>query len=794
MLIDAKIRSEVELAEKEPKAYVARFGKRLAARGITKPVKGLAAVALVDALAAKGRCFEVDWKEAPSEIAGLVRALEGVPIDDDEETEQFLHDAGATLSAKGLTLCAIDIGSDSYPLVVAEPADLRELKKLAKLTVFGGRAKKPAKAKKASATPTFDVAACAREIEEKLAKGSAFGLDRDALDAARTLIALRAPLREIEAWLSRAVDLRIAWYASHPWRMRGHPFEADALELFGAAALVGRGKDLVDVYRHVDADEEHPVARARYLANFVLASFRGERVPRDEAGRADLEKRGGTLAYIPPMLAGKRGALAKWLSADWKRGATHRKATGQTSFVATAMCARDGVEALPAPLEAFVSRELARASAARKVTQTEVRSAPVPPLTRWSDAGRVRDPAQTRAAYRALAERTRDWIVRSEEHVRAGGSEAFLLGLPEAYVEIATAAWSAGESAEASMPFLHAAAEVLDRAPRKVDDETAAAIALVRGGTSKLADPSAFLAETWRKEVRARRQRIFSRPYAGSVSMQATLAARSTAWTPPAELAEYIFGVEPARSVGSVPALVGPVRDPSMSPEHYEAVASRVASVLDELASGAAFDARAVALAIYSGGGPIDAVRAWLGKATDIVMAQHARAKPKQAFWGTHMLENLAAAVLVGRGREMATAYLSRDLDTVPKAAKALAMFAIDVLGGLPLRVDEAQARKGVARHSELKHLPPLLTAAAARDVVGLGKALVAYLKEYERYHGTHAWTDERTRSGSMYAGWFNLLSGACIALCGARPELPASVSRYVPWDLVVAADAAALR
>lgn len=120
----------------DPGAYVLEHADRLDDRGIDEPFPGLAWIALVDALADHGLLAEVDWKEAPDEIAGQLRALRSAPPADElwtslAESElptyEFLESAGERLLGTGTALAVLDIESDCYPLVLLPAARAGDL-------------------------------------------------------------------------------------------------------------------------------------------------------------------------------------------------------------------------------------------------------------------------------------------------------------------------------------------------------------------------------------------------------------------------------------------------------------------------------------------------------------------------------------------------------------------------------------------------------------------------------------------------------------------------------------------
>ena len=122
--------AEVELADRDGKAYVAKFASRLAERRVMKPTKQLPWIALVDALLAERLAVELDHRTFPEDVIDALDELRSVPksrsrwawardVDDGTSTADFL--AAAVHHAK-LPLAQIDLGSDSIIVVATKDA------------------------------------------------------------------------------------------------------------------------------------------------------------------------------------------------------------------------------------------------------------------------------------------------------------------------------------------------------------------------------------------------------------------------------------------------------------------------------------------------------------------------------------------------------------------------------------------------------------------------------------------------------------------------------------------------
>jgi hypothetical protein len=138
---------EVKLAVADPQAYVRRFARRLALRGVKKPLAELPWIALVDGLSARGRLEEIDWREEPDAIMEAVDELLGddaldwdwVEEEELEEapTEEFLRRVGDHLYKSGIALAFLDIGADCYPLTAIDRKELKSVQRLAEGSGYG---------------------------------------------------------------------------------------------------------------------------------------------------------------------------------------------------------------------------------------------------------------------------------------------------------------------------------------------------------------------------------------------------------------------------------------------------------------------------------------------------------------------------------------------------------------------------------------------------------------------------------------------------------------------------------
>ncbi|TVY02070.1 DUF6630 family protein [Cohnella terricola] len=142
--IEAIIREEITSAVDQPTDYYVNNKDRLEERGIEEPNKEMIWIALVNLLIENDLAFEIDWKETGIYVCDVVEGLldrKKLPIVDWEELEdesfnkmpsdQFLVEVAKKLRSANLALAHMDIGSDSYVLIVVPTADMSEIKRLA---------------------------------------------------------------------------------------------------------------------------------------------------------------------------------------------------------------------------------------------------------------------------------------------------------------------------------------------------------------------------------------------------------------------------------------------------------------------------------------------------------------------------------------------------------------------------------------------------------------------------------------------------------------------------------------
>jgi hypothetical protein len=143
---DASLIDEVQLAIDRPNDYVGRFQERLSERGIHKPQDDLPWIALVDGLMARGRLDEIDYRGTWDEVQSAMVVLTGrkedwawlaAPEWHDKQAHEMIPVIEARLSRKGLALVAINILSDSYPLMVLPLDRVEEAGRLAQLAGYG---------------------------------------------------------------------------------------------------------------------------------------------------------------------------------------------------------------------------------------------------------------------------------------------------------------------------------------------------------------------------------------------------------------------------------------------------------------------------------------------------------------------------------------------------------------------------------------------------------------------------------------------------------------------------------
>jgi hypothetical protein len=145
---DPSLAEEVRLALVSPDEYVRRFQQQLSRRGIENPRSDLPWIALVNGLEARGRLHELDWKEAPEDVAWKIdQLLPDRPVQpdrwawlaewEDKLPHELLPAIAARLAEEGLAVLTIDIDSDSYPLLVLPVGQVEECQRLAQVAGYG---------------------------------------------------------------------------------------------------------------------------------------------------------------------------------------------------------------------------------------------------------------------------------------------------------------------------------------------------------------------------------------------------------------------------------------------------------------------------------------------------------------------------------------------------------------------------------------------------------------------------------------------------------------------------------
>lgn len=149
---DAGLTAEVNLALADPEGYYEEFQEELANRGIDDASSVTAWLALVDGLTRRNSLAEVDWKCDATDLAWNLAQLQickdkGIEFSivekSEEDTEGLLRVAAKQLRDQTLELMALDIDSDSYPLVVVPRESVPHVKRdakilLQKVDVVGG--------------------------------------------------------------------------------------------------------------------------------------------------------------------------------------------------------------------------------------------------------------------------------------------------------------------------------------------------------------------------------------------------------------------------------------------------------------------------------------------------------------------------------------------------------------------------------------------------------------------------------------------------------------------------------
>jgi hypothetical protein len=148
MAADPSLAEEVRLALVNPDEYVQLFQKELNRRGIENPRSDLPWIALVSGLANRGRLRELDWKEAPEDVAWKIdHLLSDRPMQpdrwawlaewEDKLPHELLPAIAARLAPEGLAVVTLDIDSDSYPMMVVPVGQVEVCQRLAQIAGYG---------------------------------------------------------------------------------------------------------------------------------------------------------------------------------------------------------------------------------------------------------------------------------------------------------------------------------------------------------------------------------------------------------------------------------------------------------------------------------------------------------------------------------------------------------------------------------------------------------------------------------------------------------------------------------
>jgi hypothetical protein len=230
---DAKVIADVHLALNDRDGYAKKFKTRLDERG------GLAVddrrfywIALIDALEARGKLSERDWKDEPSDTRWAIDKILGKKASrwawcadgsfDEVATDLFLRAAGKALASDGLALVALDMGADNYPIAVAPFDRIKELRALAKQA--GGKIDSFAPKTRPKARP-------AARPPAANAKFSKFEIDNafyDLFSHERGVVVFedKKPLRpvsllDVSTWPPKVVPLEDDYVSNIAWSVTG---------------------------------------------------------------------------------------------------------------------------------------------------------------------------------------------------------------------------------------------------------------------------------------------------------------------------------------------------------------------------------------------------------------------------------------------------------------------------------------------------------------------------------------------------------------------------------------------
>ncbi len=302
----------------DPAMYARANAEALAGRGIRDRLPAnLPWLALVDALIDVGRAWEIDWKEDPSEVRAAIESIAAPPLEDgafdalddiDEvDTEAFLKKCDRALRGVGRALVQLDIGSDSYPLVVVQRVALTNLvrdstalglgrlrpflpvtAKVAARTKEAPRPLKPKVASRSAVKEAFeDIRYRLALAEDKggLALLTAPSAPSLALALARAYLTLdddaraRDTLKRAAVLRLRAIEERQRMYGHRPEHSRLR-YDYGTLEEDAAACLTGAFEPIGAEYDRWGIEEARaPYSHLGAIGARTSALFRGQPFP-----------------------------------------------------------------------------------------------------------------------------------------------------------------------------------------------------------------------------------------------------------------------------------------------------------------------------------------------------------------------------------------------------------------------------------------------------------------------------------------------------------------------------------
>lgn len=456
---DDSLAEDVRAAMAAPDAYFMRWAEQSHVRRAGLSTISAPWRALLEGLKKRSLLVEIDRHERARDAAVELAHFGHTPsIDDRMELTAMLDTWGTELRAHGRVLASFTAAEDTYALVHVPQEQLAPMRRAvrdagADLEVWGKRARRRARPASPLRRRAEDFAAraeAARIHAERDSPGIPLAHAwRFALGSGRARLASGDPVTAcMETW-HHAVTLRIRALAAHRFRMAHDPFELLDLELFGAAALLGRARELAAAFDHIDFVGQQ---QATDLHRLVVAVFGGNQAPKQDETVGPLTPIRRLLRSVGASRGEFQKRLEDYLRMTWSRQTKFHKETGPLSLFALGVCALQGqlpqVESELArfiPCDVFALALQAGFPAAGGYVASSHQTLGELALPAWNEAEAI-DPLVIADVNQRVVEATHRWLRRSI-HAWSTSHEAVSLdGCFETCIDLARLAYAAGQT------------------------------------------------------------------------------------------------------------------------------------------------------------------------------------------------------------------------------------------------------------------------------------------------------------------------------------------------------------